>query len=52
MHTLVIVIVCYLIVHFAFSGHRYRNSRHHRSWLHRVYISAPGPWGWRLSHRL
>lgn len=52
MHMLAIIVVCYLILHFAFASHRYRNSRHHRSFLHRCWISLPGPFGFRLGHRL
>jgi len=52
MHTLAILVICYLVIHVLFAGHRYRTSRHHRSWLHRVWISVPGPFHTRIGRRL
>lgn len=51
-HILIAVVVAYLVTHLVFAGHRYRRSTRHRSFLHRCWISMPGPFGFRMSHRL
>lgn len=52
LHALIALGVIYFLVHALFAGHRYRRSTRHRSFLHRCYISLPGPFGFRMSHRL
>lgn len=51
-HLIIAGIIAYLVVHFMFSAHHYRRSTRHRSFLHRCYLSVPGPFHTRISRRL
>lgn len=56
LHYFYIALVIWGIYHLTVASHNYRHSTRHRSWLHRVWISAsiPLPLGFRgrLGHRL
>lgn len=52
MHGLLGLLAIYPVVHFLFSAHHYRRSTRHRSFLHRCYLSIPGPFHTRIGRRL
>jgi hypothetical protein len=50
MIVLIIIVVAYLAFHSGHAHAKYRANRH-RGFLARVIISAPGPFGTRISKR-
>lgn len=53
-HVLVLILLAaglYLIFHGVHSRRNYRRNSH-RSFLSRVWVSAPGPFGFRIGRRL
>lgn len=52
MHGLLILLGIYVVIHLMFSGRHYRRSTQHRSFLHRCWISVPGPFHTRIGRRL